>query len=112
MNDENFSYLSLTPEVQLDALASIGIYPESGLTALNSYENRVFLFTDENKVRYVVKFYRPQRWQKEQLQEEHNFCSELRNQGCQLSPPIEIKNQSLFFFPRISFCIISKFIYS
>jgi Ser/Thr protein kinase RdoA (MazF antagonist) len=105
MNDANFSYLSLTPEVQLDALASIGIYPESGLTALNSYENRVLLFTDENKIRYVVKFYRPQRWNKEQLLEEHQFCLELYQQGCHLAPPVKINGQTLFFFQGYYFAL-------
>lgn len=108
MSDSNFSYLSLTPEVQLDALASIGIYPESGLTALNSYENRVSLFTDENKIRYVVKFYRPQRWQKEQLQEEHQFCFELHKKGCHLAPPIKIDGQSLFVFQGYYFALFQS----
>ncbi len=108
MNNANFSYLSLTPELQLDALASIGIYPESGLIALNSYENRVSLFTDENKIRYVVKFYRPQRWQQEQLQEEHQFCLELYKQGCYLAAPVEINGQSLFFFQGYYFALFQS----
>jgi len=92
----NFSYQSLTPELQLDALASVAVYPESGLIALNSYENRVFLFTDENKIRYVVKFYRPQRWSEAQLKEEHQFCQVLHQQGCQIASPVEIDGQTLF----------------
>ena len=108
MNNANFSYLSLTPEIQLDALASIGIYPESGLSALNSYENRVYLFTDENKIRYVVKFYRPQRWQKEQLLEEHQFCQELDQQGCHLAPPVKVNGQSLFFFDGYYFALFKS----
>ena len=39
MQDEHLTYKNLTPDCQLDALASIGIYPETGLLALNSYEN-------------------------------------------------------------------------
>ena len=108
MSDANFSYQSLTPEVQLDALASIGIYPESGLMALNSYENRVYLFTNENKIRYVVKFYRPQRWRKEQLQEEHQFCLELHQHGCPVSPPVEINQQSLFLFAGYYFALFQS----
>ena len=108
MNNANFSYLSLTPEVQLDALASIGIYPESGLTALNSYENRVSLFTDENKTRYVVKFYRPGRWSEAQLQEEHQFCLELHEQDCPIAPPVEINGQSLFLFQGYYFALFKS----
>ncbi|MCG6200727.1 serine/threonine protein kinase [Psychromonas antarctica] len=105
MTDANFSYLSLTPEVQLDALASIGIYPESGLIALNSYENRVSLFTDENKIRYVVKFYRPQRWSAAQLQEEHQFTLALQRQGSHVAAPIEIDQQTLFRFNGYYFAL-------
>mgnify|MGYP005990687895 CR=1 FL=1 len=47
MQNEPLSYQKLTPECQLDALAGIGIYPETGLLALNSYENRVYSFSDE-----------------------------------------------------------------
>lgn len=108
MNDINFSYLSLTPELQLDALASIAIYPVTGLQALNSYENRVFLFTDENNIRYVVKFYRPQRWSREQLQEEHQFCLELHKHGCHLAPPVEINGKSLFYFQGYYFALFQS----
>ncbi|HEY5716259.1 MAG TPA: serine/threonine protein kinase, partial [Psychromonas sp.] len=101
----NFSYQSLTPEVQLDALASVAIYPESGLITLNSYENRVFLFTDENKIRYVVKFYRPQRWSEAQLKEEHQFCQTLYNKGCQVASPVEINGQTLFHFQGYHFAL-------
>ncbi|WP_372881810.1 serine/threonine protein kinase [Psychromonas sp.] len=101
----NFSYQSLTPELQLDALASIAIYPESGLISLNSYENRVFLFTDENKVRYVVKFYRPQRWNEAQLKEELQFCQQLYNNGCRVASPVEINGQTLFHFAGYYFAL-------
>ena len=105
MKDENFSYLSLTPDIQLDALASIGIYPESGLIALNSYENRVSLFSDENKIRYVVKFYRPLRWSAAQLQEEHQFTLALHKNGCHVAPPIAVNGQTLFQFNGYYFAL-------
>ncbi|AGH82512.1 serine/threonine protein kinase [Psychromonas sp. CNPT3] len=105
MQDANFSYLSLTPERQLDALASIGIYPQTGLIALNSYENRVSLFTDENDIRYVVKFYRPQRWSKEQLLEDHHFSLTLKEQGCLLAEPVTLNEQTLFLFEGYYFSL-------
>lgn len=108
MTDANFSYHSLTPETQLDALASIGIYPETGLIALNSYENRVYLFTDENKNRYVVKFYRPQRWSEAQLQEEHQFSLALAQQGNLLAPPVNINKQTLFQFQGYFFALFKS----
>ena len=48
-----------------------------GLLALNSYENRVYQFKAEDGLRYVVKFYRPERWSKAQILEEHSFAFEL-----------------------------------
>jgi len=108
MSNSNFSYLSLTPELQLDALASIGVYPETGLMQLNSYENRVSVFTDENKVRYVVKFYRPQRWSKRQLLEEHEFCLLLQQQGNLLAEPVTLNNQTLFEFQGYYFALFKS----
>ena len=35
-------YESLTPDIILDALESIGLEPSGSLLALNSYENRVY----------------------------------------------------------------------
>ncbi|WP_354622921.1 serine/threonine protein kinase [Psychromonas sp. MME2] len=108
MTSKLFSYQSLTPEIQLDALASIGIYPETGLVALNSYENRVSLFTDENKIRYVVKFYRPQRWSDQQLLEEHQFCQELQQQGCNIAAPVAINQQTVFQFKHYYFALFKS----
>ncbi len=59
--DAAFNLQTLNPDTILDALWETGIRVESGLTALNSYENRVYQFSDEERQRYVVKFYRPQR---------------------------------------------------
>ncbi|HIP75929.1 MAG TPA: serine/threonine protein kinase [Psychromonas hadalis] len=101
----NISFSNLTPECQLDALASVGIYPQTGLIALNSYENRVLLFTDENDQRYVLKFYRPQRWSEAQIREEHAFCLELQNQGVELSAPVIIDGESLFCFQGYFFAL-------
>lgn len=108
MSDSNFSYLSLTPELQLDALASVGIYPETGLMQLNSYENRVSLFTDENKIRYVVKFYRPQRWSKQQLLEEHQFSLHLQSEDNCLSAPVNIDGSTLFEFNGYYFALFKS----
>ena len=72
-----FDFTSLSPDLILDGLESVGFTVDSGLLALNSYENRVYQFHDDNLVKYVTKFYRPQRWKLAQLQEEHDFAIEL-----------------------------------
>ena len=47
-----FDFSSLSPDLILDGIESLGIRVESGLLALNSYENRVYQFHDENKICY------------------------------------------------------------
>ena len=77
MNDQAFTFQTLHPDTIMDALFEQGIRVDSGLTPLNSYENRVYQFQDEDRQRYVVKFYRPERWSAEQIQEEHQFAHDL-----------------------------------
>jgi len=108
MTSATLTYQTLTPECQLDALASIGIYPETGLLALNSYENRVYSFTDENKVRYVVKFYRPERWNQLQLLEDHEFSERLLTAGLKLSSPISFEGKTLHFFSGYHFALFNN----
>ncbi|TEW54117.1 serine/threonine protein kinase [Psychromonas sp. RZ22] len=108
MNSTTLSYQNLTPECQLDALASIGIYPETGLLALNSYENRVYSFKDENQHRYVVKFYRPGRWSEQQLLEDHDFSLNLSTAGLHLSAPIEIAGKTLHLFAGYYFALFDN----
>ena len=57
-----FNYSDLNPDLIMDALDLSGLRLDSGLIELNSYENRVYQFQDEDRRRYVVKFYRPGRW--------------------------------------------------
>ena len=91
-----FSFVDLTPDSILDAVESIGIYAESGLLALNSYENRVYQFKADDGQRYVVKFYRPERWSKAQILEEHSFTFELAAAEVPVVAPIVRDGQSLF----------------
>ncbi|QOL26193.1 serine/threonine protein kinase [Thalassotalea sp. LPB0316] len=91
-----FNFSSLSPDVMLDAIEQLGIFVESGLLPLNSYENRVYQFHDEDKIKYVTKFYRPQRWSIEQIQEEHDFALELEAQELPIVAPLVIDGQSLF----------------
>lgn len=100
-----FNFSNLTPEVILDAIESIGIYPESGLLALNSYENRVYQFKADDGKRYVVKFYRPERWTTEQLLEEHEFSLQLQADDIPVVPPLVHQGNSLFSHGGYQFCV-------
>jgi Ser/Thr protein kinase RdoA (MazF antagonist) len=95
MNDNAFTFQTLHPDTIMDALFEQGIRVDSGLTPLNSYENRVYQFQDEDRHRYVVKFYRPQRWSAEQIREEHQFAHELMNDEVPVAAPLEFNGQTL-----------------
>jgi Ser/Thr protein kinase RdoA (MazF antagonist) len=70
-------YATLTPDLVLDACASAGLRPDGRLLGLNSYENRVYQVYMEEGNPVVVKFYRPGRWTRDQIDEEHAFAREL-----------------------------------
>jgi Ser/Thr protein kinase RdoA (MazF antagonist) len=90
-----FDFSGLTPDLILDAIESQGILVESGLLALNSYENRVYQFIAEDKKRYVTKFYWPQRWSQTQIQEEHDFSIELASHEIPFSCTIDPQQTKL-----------------
>ena len=100
-----FHFATLTPDLILDALASCGFYLDSGLTPLNSYENRVYQFIAEDRQRYVVKFYRPERWSAEQLREEHELAEFLAAQDVNVAVPLSIRGATLHHFHGFNFAV-------
>lgn len=95
MNDNAFTFQTLHPETIMDALFEQGIRVDSGLTPLNSYENRVYQFQDEDRRRFVVKFYRPERWSVDQIREEHQFALELVKDEVPVAAPLAFNGQTL-----------------
>lgn len=100
-----FDFSTLTPDLILDACQHYGFYAESGLLALNSYENRVYQFKADDGKRYVVKFYRPERWTKEQIQEEHQFAFELVEAEIPVVAPIQVDGESVLPYQGFQFGI-------
>lgn len=105
MSNSQFSFSSLYPDLTINALESIGVRPDSGLLALNSYENRVYQFQDEAQKRWVVKFYRPERWTDAQIQEEHDFSFRLMDAEIPVVAPQKIAGESLFHFDGFRFAL-------
>lgn len=105
LEQSHFHFSEISPDLILDALMEAGIYPESGLTELNSYENRVYQFQDENRKRFVVKFYRPERWNRSQIQEEHDFTLELQDAELPVAAPLEFVGQTVLEFGGFMFAI-------
>jgi Ser/Thr protein kinase RdoA (MazF antagonist) len=102
-------YETLTPDVVLDALASVGVFGDGRLMALSSYENRVYQVQLEQPVQghdqVVVKFYRPQRWSEEEILEEHAFAAELAAAEVPAVPPLVIDGKTLFQHDGFAFSI-------
>ncbi len=88
-------YESLTPDVVLDALATLGLHGDGRLTALNSYENRVYQVYLEDRGAVVVKFYRPDRWSEAEILEEHGFALELAAAEVPAVPPLAVDGATL-----------------
>jgi len=70
-------YDALTPDLILDAVEQTGLRCDGRLLALNSFENRVYQVGIEGGPPMVAKFYRPQRWLRDAILEEHAFALEL-----------------------------------
>ena len=107
------AYEPLTPDVVLDALASVGLRGDGRLMALSSYENRVYQVHLESPVGdaqargevVVVKFYRPNRWTDAQILEEHAFAAELMAQEIPVVGALVLNSSTLNHFGGFSFSV-------
>jgi Ser/Thr protein kinase RdoA (MazF antagonist) len=98
-------YESLRPEVVLDALAGLGLYGDGRLTALNSYENRVYQAHLEDGRAVVLKFYRPGRWSDAQIAEEHRFSAELAAAEIPAVAPLAVEGSTLHHHGGFAFSV-------
>lgn len=95
-------FFALSPEAILDAVEKVLQREEPDLRAtgralaLNSLENRVYDVELEDDSHVVTKFYRPGRWSKEQILEEHGFLFALDEAEIPVVSPLEIEGESLF----------------
>lgn len=99
------AFESLTPDAVLDALDSVGLRGDGRLTALSSYENRVYQVQLEDGSAVVAKFYRPQRWSDAQIQEEHDFAAELMAAEVPAVGPLQLQGATLHRFGGFSFSV-------
>lgn len=108
----NESFFKLDPEVVLSATEEAGFHPTGEFTQLNSYENRVFdlKLEDSQPARVIAKFYRPGRWSRDCILEEHEFLFDLQKEGLKAVAPLPqrgdatlTQHQGMFFalFPKV-----------
>ncbi|MBU1564544.1 MAG: serine/threonine protein kinase [Proteobacteria bacterium] len=70
----------------------LGIRCKNLFRPLNSYINRVFEIETEEGVRMVVKFYRPGRWSKKAILDEHTFLTQLAEQEISVIAPLRFRD--------------------
>lgn len=103
------AFSALSPDTVVAAIESIGVYPAGEPFALNSYENRVLLFRDDEQRGWVVKFYRPARWSMAVIQEEHDYLYELSQAGVSVVAPLRLANgQTLHHFNGFAFALFPQ----
>ncbi len=102
-------YETLTPDVVLDALASLGLFGDGRLMALSSYENRVYQVhledPYEGNASVILKFYRPGRWTDTQILEEHAFAAELMAAEVPAVGPLVLDGHTLHHFGGFAFSV-------
>ena len=93
-------FSNLSPDLILDAIEHLGFRCDARILELNSYENRVFQIGIEDQLPIIAKFYRPNRWTRDMIEEEHGFSAELFDHGVSVVPPISQGDESLLHPPR------------
>ena len=81
-------FFRLRPEQVLDAVESAGLRPTGHVTALTCLENRVHDVRLEDGRHVVIKFYRPGRWSREAILDEHRFLEDLRESEVPVCSPL------------------------
>ncbi len=88
-------FQALSPDRVLDALADLGLAVDGRLSALSSYENRVYLAMLDDNSGVVAKFYRPLRWPEAAIKEEHAFANQLALEDIPVVAPLVLHGQQL-----------------
>jgi Ser/Thr protein kinase RdoA (MazF antagonist) len=80
-------FKELTPDLILHAAEEYtGLRFDSMLTPYNSYVNRVFGLTAEDGKEFIIKFYRPGRWNIPAIGDEHTFVADCAANGVSVAP--------------------------
>lgn len=108
-------FFQLDPESILDSVEKAIQIEEPEIRAtgrslsLNSLENRVFDVELEDNSHVVTKFYRPGRWTKEQIEEEHEFLYALEDAEIPVVSPLWMGDRSVITSEKgIHFALFPK----
>ncbi len=86
--NELTSFFRLTFDRVLAAVEQAGRRTTGLCYALNSLENRVYDIELEDGGRLIAKFYRPGRWSRETILDEHRMLAALAEEEIPVAPPV------------------------
>ena len=101
-------FATLSPDLVLDAVESLGYLSDARVLALNSYENRVYQVGIEGETPLIAKFYRPGRWSDAAIHEEHAFSLELAEHEIPVVAPLLRDSESLFEHAGFRFALFPR----
>jgi Ser/Thr protein kinase RdoA (MazF antagonist) len=83
-------FVVLTPDRVLDAVEVGGLRCTGRCLPLRAFENRVYEVELDDDRRLVVKFYRPGRWSREAILDEHAFLADLHEAELPVVAPMDL----------------------
>lgn len=90
MDHELADFSSLTPDVVLQLVEqALGVRASNLCRTLTSYINRVYDVKLDDESWVVAKFYRPGRWDRDALQDEQDFLTELAGAELPVIAPLQ-----------------------
>jgi len=101
-------WYTLDQDAIIAAVESLGYLSDLRLFPLNSYENRVWQVGIEEDEPIIAKFYRPARWSREQILEEHQYTQQLKDAGLSVVAPMVIDGQTLFEHKGFLFALFKR----
>lgn len=85
-------FFALTPDWVIRAVEAGGFDPTGHNMALHCLENRVYDLMLEDESHVVVKFYRPGRWSREAILEEHQLLFDLADAEIPVCAPLRFED--------------------
>jgi Ser/Thr protein kinase RdoA (MazF antagonist) len=87
---EGSAFFALTPSRVLDAVEIGGLRCTGRCLPVRAFENRVYEVELEDERRLIVKFYRPGRWSRATILDEHQFLADLAEAELPAVPPLDL----------------------
>jgi Ser/Thr protein kinase RdoA (MazF antagonist) len=84
-------FTDLGPDAALEAVEAAGLRPTGHCSMLRCLENRVWDLRLDDGAHVVVKFYRPGRWSRAGIEDEHRFLLDLREAEIPVCAPLTLQ---------------------